>query len=65
MKYFKAIAVGIIVGLMVLFTEIVFRLPDIPVRAGEETQALIRMWPAFIAAAGAFVTGLKMFKPTE
>ena len=65
MKYVKAIAVSLIAALMVLFTEVVFRLPDIPVRAGEETQALVRMWPAFIAAIGAFVTTLTMFKPTE
>jgi hypothetical protein len=64
-KYLKAIAVSIVVALLVLFTEVVFRLPDIPVRAGEETQALVRMWPALIAALVAFVTGLRLFKPAE
>lgn len=65
MKYFKAIAVSLIVALLVLLAEGVLMLRDIPVRAGEETKALVKMWPALTAAIGAFGISLKLFKPTE
>lgn len=64
-KYFKAIAVSLIVALLVLLTESVLMRRDIPVRAGEETQALVKMWPALTAAIGAFGISLKLFTPTE
>ena len=65
MKYFKAIAVSLIVAVLVLFTDGVLLLRDIPVRAGEEKQALVRLWPALTAAIGAFAISLKLFKPAE
>ena len=46
MKYFKAFTVSLVVALLVLLAEAVLMLRDIPVRAGEETQALVRLWPA-------------------
>ena len=55
MKYLKAIAVSIIVALLVLFTEVVFRLPDIPVRVGEEMQALVQENRAKVVLAEAEV----------
>ena len=65
MNYFKAIAVSLIVALLVLFAESVLMLRDVPVRAGEETQALVKMWPALTAAISAFGISLKLFKPTD
>ena len=65
MKYWKAIAVSLVVALLVLLTEGILLLRDIPVRAGEESQALVRMWPALTAAIGAFFIGLKLFKPAD
>src|SRR5688572_33469572 len=62
-KYFKAIAVSLVVAVLVMLAEGVLRLRDIPVRAGDETQALVRMWPALTAAIGAFAVSLKLFKP--
>lgn len=65
MKYWKAIAVSLVVALLVLLTQGVLLLRDIPVRSGEESQALLRMWPALTAGIGAFFTGLRLFKPAD
>ena len=65
MKYWKAIAVSLVVALLVLLTEGILLLRDIPVHAGEESQALVRMWPALTAPIGAFLIGLKLFKPAD
>lgn len=65
MNYFKAVAVSLIVAVLVMLAEAVLMLRDIPFRAGEETQAFVRMWPALTAGIGAFAVGLKLFKPAE
>jgi hypothetical protein len=64
-KHFTAIAVSLVVALLVLLAEGVLMLRDIPVRVGEETQALVRIWLALTAAIGAFAIGLQSFKPAE